>query len=85
MTDVFNANKLVRDAGEVTNSMFILKAGLVLTAICIAISKYPRHYVSGDGTGDWRGLFQHVSTLVMAVKDKSGDIAVLRTWGRKMV
>ncbi len=75
MTDVFNANKLVRDAGEGPTAMFILKAGLVLTAICIAYSDDPRHYVSGDGTGDWCGLFNIVSTLVMAVKDKSGDIA----------
>lgn len=59
MTDVFNANKLVRDAGEVTNSYVILKVGLVLR---LYVSRYPddpRHYVSGDGTGDWRGLFQH--------------------------
>jgi lipoprotein-releasing system permease protein len=35
--DVFNANTLVRSAGEVTNNMSILKAGSVNTAICTAI------------------------------------------------
>ncbi len=54
--------------------MFILKAGLVLTAICTRYPDDPRHYVSGDGTGDWRACFNIVSTLVMAVKDKSGDM-----------
>lgn len=39
--------------------MFILKLDWYLR---LYVSRYPddpRHYVSGDGTGDWCGLFQH--------------------------
>ncbi len=39
--------------------------------------------VSGDDSGDRRVACFNISTLVMAVKT-SGDIAVLRTLGRKI-
>ena len=39
VTDVFHANKLVRDAGEVTNSYVTSRAGSAPMAICIAISR----------------------------------------------
>ena len=82
---MFNANKLVRDAGEVTNNyVFILRAGSVLTGYMYrdiqmirAIMYLAMVLVIGVA------CFNIVSTLVMAVKDKSGDIAVLRTLGAK--
>ncbi len=56
MTDVFNANKLVRDAGEVTNSYVYIKSWIGIYRLYVSgIPDNPRHYVSGDGTGDWRG------------------------------
>ncbi len=84
--DVFNANKLVRDAGEVTNSYVYIKSwigtyGYMYRDIQMirAIMYLAMILVIGVA------CFNIVSTLVMAVKDKSGDIAVLRTLGRKMV
>ncbi len=39
VNDVFNANKLVRDAGSVTNNYVYIKAGSALTGICTVISR----------------------------------------------
>lgn len=82
--DVFNANKLVRDAGEVTNSYVYIKSwigtyGYMYRDIQMirAIMYLAMILVIGVA------CFNIVSTLVMAVKDKSGDIAVLRTLGAK--
>lgn len=84
MTDVFNANKLVRDAGEVTNSYVYIKSwigtyGYMYRDIQMirAIMYLAMVLVIGVA------CFNIVSTLVMAVKDKSGDIAVLRTLGER--
>ncbi|MDB6981929.1 lipoprotein-releasing ABC transporter permease subunit LolE, partial [Escherichia coli] len=84
MTDVFNANKLVRDAGEVTNSYVYIKSwigtyGYMYRDIQMirAIMYLAMVLVIGVA------CFNIVSTLVMALKDKSGDIAVLRTLGAK--
>ena len=80
MTDVFNANKLVRDAGEVTNSYVYIKSWIGTyrdIQMIRAIMYLAMVLVIGVA------CFNIVSTLVMAVKDKSGDIAVLRTLGAK--
>ncbi|WBN36847.1 lipoprotein-releasing ABC transporter permease subunit LolE [Klebsiella pneumoniae] len=84
VTDVFHANKLVRDAGEVTNSYVYIKSwigtyGYMYRDIQMirAIMYLAMVLVIGVA------CFNIVSTLVMAVKDKSGDIAVLRTLGAK--
>lgn len=80
MNDVFAANKLVRDAGEVTNSYIYIKSwigkyGYMYRDIQMirAIMYLAMVLVIGVA------CFNIVSTLVMAVKDKSADIAVLRT------
>lgn len=84
VNDVFNANKLVRDAGEVTNAYVYIKSwigtyGYMYRDIQMirAIMYLAMVLVIGVA------CFNIVSTLVMAVKDKSGDIAVLRTLGAK--
>lgn len=84
MNDVFAANKLVRDAGEVTNSYIYIKSwigkyGYMYRDIQMirAIMYLAMVLVIGVA------CFNIVSTLVMAVKDKSADIAVLRTTGAK--
>lgn len=84
MNDVFAANKLVRDAGEVTNSYIYIKSwigkyGYMYHDIQMirAIMYLAMVLVIGVA------CFNIVSTLVMAVKDKSADIAVLRTLGAK--
>lgn len=84
VTDVFHANMLVRDAGEVTNSYVYIKSwigtyGYMYRDIQMirAIMYLAMVLVIGVA------CFNIVSTLVMAVKDKSGDIAVLRTLGAK--
>ena len=84
MTDVFNANKLVRDAGEVTNSYVYIKSwigtyGYMYRDIQMIRAILYLAMVLVIGVA----CFNIVSTLVMAVKDKSGDIAVLRTLGAK--
>ncbi|MGG1929038.1 lipoprotein-releasing ABC transporter permease subunit LolE [Enterobacter soli] len=86
VNDVFNANKLVRDAGGVTNNYVYIKSwigtyGYMYRDIQMirAIMYLAMVLVIGVA------CFNIVSTLVMAVKDKSGDIAVLRTLGRKTV
>ena len=82
--DVFNANTLVRDAGEVTNSYVYIKSwigtyGYMYRDIQMirAIMYLAMVLVIGVA------CFNIVSTLVMAVKEKSSDIAVLRTLGAK--
>ncbi|MBK4715202.1 MULTISPECIES: lipoprotein-releasing ABC transporter permease subunit LolE [Tenebrionibacter/Tenebrionicola group] len=82
--DVFNANKLVRDAGQVTDSYVYIKSwigtyGYMYRDIQMirAIMYLAMVLVIGVA------CFNIVSTLVMAVKDKSSDIAVLRTLGAK--
>ncbi|ROP49354.1 lipoprotein-releasing system permease protein [Enterobacter sp. BIGb0383] len=82
--DVFNANVLVRDAGEVTNSYVYIKSwigtyGYMYRDIQMirAIMYLAMVLVIGVA------CFNIVSTLVMAVKEKSSDIAVLRTLGAK--
>ena len=84
VNDVFNADKLVRDAGEVTNAYVYLRSwkgtyGYMFRDIQMirAIMYLAMVLVIGVA------CFNIVSTLVMAVKDKSGDIAVLRTLGAK--
>lgn len=84
VNDVFNANKLVRDAGEVTNDYVYIKSwigtyGYMYRDIQMirAIMYLAMVLVIGVA------CFNIVSTLVMAVKDKSSDIAVLRTLGAK--
>ena len=82
--DVFNANKLVRDAGQVTDAYVYIKSwigtyGYMYRDIQMirAIMYLAMVLVIGVA------CFNIVSTLVMAVKDKSSDIAVLRTLGAK--
>lgn len=84
VNDVFNANKLVRDAGQVTDSYVYIKSwigtyGYMYRDIQMirAIMYLAMVLVIGVA------CFNIVSTLVMAVKDKSSDIAVLRTLGAK--
>jgi len=84
VNDVFNARKLVRDAGEVTNAYVYIKSwigtyGYMYRDIQMirAIMYLAMVLVIGVA------CFNIVSTLVMAVKDKSSDIAVLRTLGAK--
>lgn len=84
VNDPFSANKLVRDAGEVTQSYVYLRSwvgtyGYMYRDIQMirAIMYLAMVLVIGVA------CFNIVSTLVMAVKDKSSDIAVLRTLGAK--
>ena len=84
VNDPFSANKLVRDAGEVTQSYVYLRSwvgtyGYMYRDILMirAIMYLAMVLVIGVA------CFNIVSTLVMAVKDKSSDIAVLRTLGAK--
>jgi lipoprotein-releasing system permease protein len=84
VNDPFNANKLVRDAGEVTRSYVYIRSwmgtyGYMYRDIQMirAIMYLAMVLVIGVA------CFNIVSTLVMAVKDKSGDIAILRTLGAK--
>ncbi|NLS53996.1 lipoprotein-releasing ABC transporter permease subunit LolE [Hafnia alvei] len=84
VADVFNADKLVRDAGEVTNAYVYIRSwkgtyGYMFRDIQMirAIMYLAMVLVIGVA------CFNIVSTLVMAVKDKSSDIAVLRTLGAK--
>lgn len=84
VSDVFSANKLVRDAGEVTNAYVRIRSwigtyGYMYRDIQMirAIMYLAMVLVIGVA------CFNIVSTLVMAVKDKSTDIAILRTLGAK--
>lgn len=84
VNDVFHANSVVRDAGEATHSYIYIKSwigtyGYMYRDIQMirAIMYLAMILVIGVA------CFNIVSTLVMAVKDKSSDIAVLRTLGAK--
>lgn len=84
MDDPFQAVKLVREAGEVTHAYVYIRSwigtyGYMYRDIQMirAIMYLAMILVIGVA------CFNIVSTLVMAVKDKSSDIAVLRTLGAK--
>ncbi|MBA2814603.1 lipoprotein-releasing ABC transporter permease subunit LolE [Candidatus Pantoea persica] len=84
MTAPFQAVKLVRDAGEATHGYVYIRSwigtfGYMYRDIQMirAIMYLAMVLVIGVA------CFNIVSTLVMAVKDKSSDIAVLRTLGAK--
>ncbi|MGL9769533.1 MAG: lipoprotein-releasing ABC transporter permease subunit LolE [Sodalis sp. (in: enterobacteria)] len=84
VSDVFNANKLVRDAGEITKAYVKIRSW---------ISTYGYMYrdIQMIRTIMYLAMilvisvacFSIVSTLVMAVKDKDVDIAILCTLGAK--
>jgi len=83
-TDPFSAMSVVRTAGEVTHATVYIRSwigtyGYMYRDIQMirAIMYLAMVLVIGVA------CFNIVSTLVMAVKDKSGDIAVLRTLGAK--
>ncbi|QQG30533.1 lipoprotein-releasing ABC transporter permease subunit LolE [Pectobacterium carotovorum] len=80
--DVFSANKLVRDAGMATKSYVTIRSwigtyGYMYRDIQMVRTIMYLAMVLVIGVA----CFNIVSTLVMAVKDKSSDIAVLRTLG----
>ncbi|MCL6331764.1 lipoprotein-releasing ABC transporter permease subunit LolE [Pectobacterium carotovorum subsp. carotovorum] len=80
--DVFSANKLVRDAGEVTKAYVTIRSwigtyGYMYRDIQMVRTIMYLAMILVIGVA----CFNIVSTLVMAVKDKSSDIAVLRTLG----
>ncbi|SFM92297.1 lipoprotein-releasing system permease protein [Izhakiella capsodis] len=82
--DPFSANKLVRTAGEATRAYVYIRSwigtyGYMYRDIQMirAIMYLAMVLVIGVA------CFNIVSTLVMAVKDKSSDIAVLRTLGAR--
>ncbi|MBA0204571.1 lipoprotein-releasing ABC transporter permease subunit LolE [Pectobacterium aroidearum] len=80
--DVFSANKLVRDAGLVTKSYVTIRSwigtyGYMYRDIQMVRTIMYLAMILVIGVA----CFNIVSTLVMAVKDKSSDIAVLRTLG----
>lgn len=84
MNNPFAAQKLVRDAGEATHSYVYIRSwigtyGYMYRDIQMirAIMYLAMVLVIGVA------CFNIVSTLVMAVKDKRGDIAILRTLGAK--
>ncbi|NIH15628.1 lipoprotein-releasing ABC transporter permease subunit LolE [Serratia symbiotica] len=84
VNQVFAANKLVRDAGEVADSYVYVKSwistyGYMYRDIQMIRAIMYLAMVLEIGVA----CFNIVSTLVMAVQDKSGDIAVLRTLGAK--
>lgn len=80
--DVFAASKLVRDAGKVTDTYIYIRDwigtyGYMYRDIQMIRTIMYLAMVLVIGVA----CFNIVSTLVMAVKDKSSDIAVLRTLG----
>ncbi|MEC5341159.1 lipoprotein-releasing ABC transporter permease subunit LolE [Brenneria populi] len=80
--DVFSANRLVRSAGEATNDYVRIRSwigtyGYMYRDIQMVRTIMYLAMILVIGVA----CFNIVSTLVMAVKDKSGDIAVLRTLG----
>jgi len=84
MNNPFAAQKLVRDAGEATHSYVYIRSwigtyGYMYRDIQMirAIMYLAMVLVIGVA------CFNIVSTLVMAVKDKRGDIAILRTLGAR--
>lgn len=84
VSDVLNSTKLVRDAGEVTNTSVKIRSwigtyGYMYRDIQMIRAIMYMAMVLVIGVA----CFNIVSTLVMAVKDKSADIAILRTLGAK--
>lgn len=84
VNDVFAAQKLVHDAGEVTQSYVYISSwigtyGYMYRDIQMVRAIMYMAMVLVIGVA----CFNIVSTLVMAVKDKSSDIAILRTLGAK--
>lgn len=84
VNDVFAAQKLVRDAGEAAESYVYISSwigtyGYMYRDIQMVRAIMYMAMVLVIGVA----CFNIVSTLVMAVKDKSSDIAVLRTLGAK--
>ena len=82
VNDVFAASKLVRDAGKVTDTYIYIRDwigtyGYMYRDIQMIRTIMYLAMVLVIGVA----CFNIVSTLVMAVKDKSSDIAVLRTLG----
>lgn len=82
--DVFKAQQRVREAGEATNAYVYIKSwigtyGYMYRDIQMVRAIMYLAMVLVIGVA----CFNIVSTLIMAVKDKSGDIAVLRTLGAK--
>ncbi len=82
--DVFNAHKLVRDAGKsisthITISSWMATYGYMYHDIQMIRSIMYLAMLLVIGVA----CFNIVSTLVMAVKDKSSDIAILRTLGAR--
>jgi lipoprotein-releasing system permease protein len=82
--DVFAAQKLVHDAGEVTQAYVYISSwigtyGYMYRDIQMVRAIMYMAMVLVIGVA----CFNIVSTLVMAVKDKSSDIAILRTLGAK--
>ncbi|MEH2920826.1 lipoprotein-releasing ABC transporter permease subunit LolE [Samsonia erythrinae] len=80
--DVFSANTLVREAGKVTNAYVYISSwigtyGYMYRDIQMVRTIMYLAMILVIGVA----CFNIVSTLVMAVKDKSSDIAVLRTLG----
>lgn len=80
--DVFNANKLVQYAGEVTNAYVKIRSwissyGYMYRDIQMIRAIIYLAMVIVIGVA----CFNIFSTLVIAVKDKSADIAILRTLG----
>ncbi|MEI9698660.1 lipoprotein-releasing ABC transporter permease subunit LolE [Moellerella wisconsensis] len=83
-TDVFNAEQIVYDAGMRTMHHVVIKSwigdyGYMYNDIQMVRSIMYLAMILVIGVA----CFNIVSTLVMAVKDKSTDIAVLRTLGAK--
>ncbi|UVK77038.1 MAG: lipoprotein release complex - inner membrane subunit [Sodalis sp. Fse] len=84
VNDVFHANQLVRNAGQVTNSYVYIRSwintyGYMYNDIQIIRAIIYLAIVLVIGIA----CFNIVSTLVMVVKDKRADIAILRTLGAK--
>jgi lipoprotein-releasing system permease protein len=84
VNDVFAAQKLVHDAGEVTQAYVYISSwigtyGYMYRDIQMVRAIMYMAMVLVIGVA----CFNIVSTLVMAVKDKSSDIAILRTLGAK--
>lgn len=84
MDDPFNASQIVRNAGEATQSYvriisWINSYGYMYRDIQMIRTIMYLAMILVIGVA----CFNIVSTLVMAVKERSGDIAVLRTLGAK--
>ncbi|CUX96312.1 Lipoprotein-releasing system transmembrane protein LolE [Candidatus Gullanella endobia] len=84
VNNIFKANKIVRDAGRITNTY-------VKTSSWISTYGYIYHDIQMIRTIMYLAMilvigiacFNIISTLVIAVKDKNTDIAILRTFGAR--